>query len=216
MHDILADLAKKRPIFHSEADFQHALAWEMHQRQFEIRLEYRSRSLPEKAYVDIWVSRDQTVTAVELKYKTRALRVTVADEPFDLVNQGAQDIARCDFLKDVARLERLVAQGEVAVGYAIFLTNDPICWNPSARNDTVDALFRLHEGRQVTGKMSWDPKAADGTTKGRKEPIVLTGTYTVTWRDYSEPVAEKYGKFRYLLLRVVGPHRPDDARIAEP
>lgn len=27
--EILSRLAKKRPIFHSEADFQHALAWEV-------------------------------------------------------------------------------------------------------------------------------------------------------------------------------------------
>ena len=40
MHDILTDLAEKRSIFHSEADFQHALAWEMHRREYDIRLEY--------------------------------------------------------------------------------------------------------------------------------------------------------------------------------
>lgn len=27
---VLRDLALKRPIFHSEADFQHAVAWEVH------------------------------------------------------------------------------------------------------------------------------------------------------------------------------------------
>ena len=42
MHGLMGSLAKKRPIFHSEADFQHALAWEIHKTTSgcEIRLEY--------------------------------------------------------------------------------------------------------------------------------------------------------------------------------
>ena len=31
IHQIMADLAKRRPVFHSEADFQHALAWLIHE-----------------------------------------------------------------------------------------------------------------------------------------------------------------------------------------
>jgi hypothetical protein len=30
--EVLAALAKQRPLFHSEADFQHAIAWELHER----------------------------------------------------------------------------------------------------------------------------------------------------------------------------------------
>lgn len=29
IEQVLKELAKKRPVFHSEADFQHALAWEI-------------------------------------------------------------------------------------------------------------------------------------------------------------------------------------------
>jgi hypothetical protein len=43
LRDTLALLSQQRPIFHSEADFQHALAWRFHQTDetARIRLEYR-------------------------------------------------------------------------------------------------------------------------------------------------------------------------------
>ncbi|GIQ70102.1 hypothetical protein DUZ99_18335 [Xylanibacillus composti] len=42
---ILAELAKERPVFSSEADFQHALAWHIHtyDPHAKIRLEYRPK-----------------------------------------------------------------------------------------------------------------------------------------------------------------------------
>lgn len=41
MNKVLSTLSVKRPIFHSEADFQHSLAWEIreHYPESEIRLE---------------------------------------------------------------------------------------------------------------------------------------------------------------------------------
>ena len=39
--EILSALAEQRPVFHSEADFQHAFAWEIHQQlpMASVRLE---------------------------------------------------------------------------------------------------------------------------------------------------------------------------------
>ena len=50
----MAALARVRPLFHSEADFQHALAWLIHQRHSDarIRLEYRVFGL-EPVYLDL-------------------------------------------------------------------------------------------------------------------------------------------------------------------
>ena len=43
MTDILNQLSNDRPIFHSEADFKHALAWKIHETysNLNIRLEKR-------------------------------------------------------------------------------------------------------------------------------------------------------------------------------
>jgi len=80
---LLESLSAKRPLFHSEADFQHALAWEIHL-QFpdaKIRLEYRPAGVSVKMYVDLWVVlADETVWAIELKYKTRGLDIDLNGE----------------------------------------------------------------------------------------------------------------------------------------
>lgn len=61
---------------------------------------------------------------VELKYLVAAFTGVVAGESYELPGQAAQDISRHDVVKDVVRLERLVAEGWADVGCAVTLTND--------------------------------------------------------------------------------------------
>lgn len=105
-------LAAKRPVFHSEADFQHALAWELHERypHCSLRLEYKPPHLNAPIYLDMWVHSSETTLAIELKYKTRAGHLEFEGESFDLLHHGAQPLGRYDFLKDVERLEHVVAE----------------------------------------------------------------------------------------------------------
>jgi hypothetical protein len=198
---IMQQLAAERPVFHSEADFQHALAWHIHRRhpEYKVRLEYRPQELDRKAYVDIWIVGDVTY-AIELKYKTRKLVTNVDGEAFALLNQSAQDIARYDFCKDVSRVESLAEAYPGLVGLSVFLTNDAGYWRRSRRNDTVDIAFRLHEGRELTGSMSWADHAADGTTKDRTNPIHLRGRYHLMWRDYSALEESDGSQFRMLVI----------------
>ena len=205
---VLTKLAEQRPIFHSEADFQHALAWEIHQQwpTCSIWLECKTPYLDDRSHLDIWAFSDNATLAIELKYKTRALRADVDGEIFSLKDQSAQDIGRCDFLKDIHRLEQIVSGCSDIIGYAILLTNDRSYWNPPRRDDTVDAEFRIHEGKTITGKLGWSAETSKGTMEGREEPIVIKGTYRLLWQDYSEPSKESYGKFRYLLVTVDGGH----------
>ena len=88
---------------------------------------------------------DETV-GIELKYKTRAMQVTVSGESFHLLDQSAQDIGRYDTLKYFQRLEQIAATVPGASGFLLLLTNDRSYWTVSNRTDTVDAGFRLHEG----------------------------------------------------------------------
>ena len=201
---ILIALAVQRPIFHSEADFQHAFAWEIHWRlpNASIRLEFPTRPLNKQLVLDIWVAQRDAVLAVELKYKTRALSVYVGDEQFALKDQSAQDIGRYDFIKDLQRLEQIVTDRKSAVGYAVLLTNDSAYWKPPRDSNTVDASFRLHQGRTLRGTLSWSAAASAGTTRSREEPLTLDGTYHVHWESYSQPTNKGYGIFRYLAIKV--------------
>jgi hypothetical protein len=201
---ILVALAKDRPIFHSEADFQHALAWCIHEQlpAVDVRLEYRPSKLSEKTYVDIWVRDAKATCAIELKYKTRKLSVTVNEEPFMLLNQSAQDQARYDFCRDIARLERLQKAYEGLVGFAVFLTNDPSYWRESRRDRTVDGAFRVHENANLEGQLAWAGHASDGTMNGRTGAICLSGSYGMTWLPYSMCDDSRNNEFRMLIAKV--------------
>jgi hypothetical protein len=148
---VLAALAEQRPVFHSEADFQHALAWEVH-RQLPhafVRLERPVKLSTEgkPLHVDIWVERKGEILAIELKYKTKKLRTSERGEEFDLHDHSAEDTGRYDFIKDVWRVESIVANYASATGYAILLTNDPLYWTRSYNTGMGDEEFRIHQGR---------------------------------------------------------------------
>ena len=140
IRELLTGLAESRKVFHSEADFQHALAWHIHQTmpKSQVRLEFPMPVEHRKMYVDIWLPAEKN--AIELKYVTRKSELEDNKETFALLNQGAQDQRRYDFLQDIHRLELMRSTPELCeAGYAVLLTNDPSYWNPPRSRDTVDS-----------------------------------------------------------------------------
>ncbi|MBE7514658.1 MAG: hypothetical protein HS103_17820 [Anaerolineales bacterium] len=202
LHGFMTKLATIRPLFHSEADFQHAFAWHFHELfpTAIVRLEYPV-FIDRWIYLDLWLHTFDMRLAVELKYKTLKLEIAHDNERFQLKNQGAQDLGRYDFLKDVARLEQVSGTNADVQGYAVLLTNDPSYWG-TGRAGTVDTNFRLHHGRSVTGEMTWLPHASDGTMRNRIEAIQLRRDYTVEWNPYSKISPNRGGEFRYLVFKV--------------
>jgi hypothetical protein len=201
IHNILIKALENRSIFHSEADFQHHLAWEINLHSGGskgIRLEY-PLSNHDKAkweYCDILVRNFENI-GIELKYKTKQLSKTVGGERFELKLQGAQDLGRYHFLKDVSRLENWCIQGKINVGYAIILTNDKSYWSPGIKRNANDEDFRLHK-KSITGELSWGPKTTMGTMRGHDEKIILQNNYALDWVDAPEE------GFKYLFLKVTG------------
>lgn len=202
--EVLSVLAKKRPVFHSEADFQHAFAWEIHQKlpTASVRLELPVQAKNKFLHIDVWVAAQGAILAVELKYKTRGLSVKIGDEQYRLRDHSAQDIGRYDFMKDIQRLEQVAVAHQNITGYAILLTNDSAYWVEPANHSTVDANFRIHDGRIVEGVLAWGAKASDGTKKDREQPLELQGKYLLQWVDYSHPSSARYGEFRSMVVKV--------------
>ena len=199
--ELLANLSNRRPLFHAEADFQHALAWEIHETHSnaEIRLEKPSVGRKGRIFLDLWLRLHGTRLGVELKYKTRHLKTTIGEEPYHLRTQGAHDIGRYDFLADVMRIEGLIEAGRIDHGVTIFLTNDRNYWRDTGRTNRIDEMFRVHEGRELSGELSWADHASDGTTQSRERPLQLGGEYVADWIEYSEVEGSR---FRYLLLET--------------
>lgn len=202
---VMRRLKDVRPIFHSEADFQHAFAWEMNRLvpEGQFRLECKRAGLGPRERLDIWIRWPTgQFTAVELKYKKRPLQVEIDNEAYDLTSDAAQDLGRYDFLLDVCRIERIVADHPKTEGFAILLTDDSGYWNGPSGKETIDAAFRLHEGRCVSGLLAWDKRAGAGTTKNREAALSLSGNYTCAWSDYSVVANRPGGQLRYLSVYV--------------
>lgn len=200
----LLSLAKRRPVFHSEADFQHALGHEIQylNPNSNVRLEIPSIFQNKRASIDMTVQFEEKKYYLELKYKTKHATVNIGNEVFSLKNQGAKDHGSYDFLKDIVRVEAFVRELPNSEGFVIILTNDDAYWKGSEKLDAIDKDFHLLEGRELTGKMAWRNHAGVGSVKKREQPIVLVGSYPVRWKNYSKVLAQENGNFQYLCFQV--------------
>ncbi len=203
----LESLARERPLFHSEADFQHALAWTIHAAQpgARVRLERPFTVDGDRINLDLLVELEGDRVAIELKYLTRRHAAVCHGERFELQQQSAHPLRRYDCWKDVARLEALLRAGHATVGYFVALSNDPYYWRPSqSQRDSMDLALRLDEGRVVAGQvLDWSPGTNPKTIANREAALPISGSYALRWADYGAP-AEGSGSFRYLLLTVTG------------
>jgi len=214
IHNIMRGLAEKRPIFHSEADFQFALAWhikDLHIKEkrsdCEVRLEWPPSK--ENMRIDIWLPND--ATAIELKHPLdKAPEICHDGERFKLGNYRSAQ-ARYGFVKDIRRLERMVddERNRVERGFAVLLTNRKRLWKTptSRRKDTRDEKFRIHQGVKLCGTLAWLPESKSSTNE---KPICLQGSYELDWQDFSDLKTldniQIHGgnkiKFRYLAVEV--------------
>ena len=206
IHGLMQELSKSRPIFHSEADFQHALAWQIHETvpDSQIRLEYPFRNDGSTMYLDIWLPTERI--AIELKYFTMKFDWDLNGEIFALKQHAAADLARKGFLQDVERLEGMINTSEhpVKAGHAILLTNAPTLWDESytdKRRIPNDAEYHLNEGREpIRGTLRW---LYNGEPNRKVNPVCLLGCYTTCWKDYLTFPSEKNGGFfRYLAFAM--------------
>src|SRR4051794_15512417 len=98
---VLGSLAWYRPVFHSEADFQFAFAWEA--KTLHPGLEVRLETHPEpnvRLDLELFDPGSRRGVAVELKYMTRLWTGQHGDESFALRNHGAADLRAYDVVKD--------------------------------------------------------------------------------------------------------------------
>lgn len=201
---IMQLLGQYRPLFHSEADFQHAFAWELHHSApgCDVRLEVPVRTGRDAIHLDLLVRSQLGQVAIELKYKTRALTTTLNGEDFKLMNHAAQDLGRYDFFKDLRRVEVFAQAAPDRTGYVIFLTNDSAYWKVPSVLDHGYAEFSMNEGRNISGNLCWGGSTSEGTRRGRQEELAIRGCYSLRWNSYSSLEVKSYGEFRYLCIQA--------------
>ncbi|WP_156673184.1 hypothetical protein [Mycobacterium sp. E3251] len=192
-------LSSRRPVFHSEFDFQFALCDVIARAGVtRIRLE-RMVQLPDspRFEVDIMGCLNGLPMALELKYPKKRFLGKVStdgyDELFNLPSSGADDLDAHAIWKDAARIEKLMAAEIVEAGAVIALSNFEFWDQRKHRQGTQAYDFRLWQGRELEA----------GTVlnftepKGAHSPVELRYSYLCDWHPYSDPLASD---FRYLVL----------------
>lgn len=197
----VAALSQRRPVFWSEADFQHELAVQLAalDPSLQIRLEWPLPGQGIRA-IDILLSKGQQRTAVELKYLTQKYSGLFANEQFELKAQGAQDVRRYDVIKDIQRMEEFCDRFPSARAFVLVLSNDPVYWAGPTAGTNCEA-FSLKQGRVLGGQLTWAEKTGAGTMKSREKPLTLANRYQVNWVQYSL-LSGKYGEFRSTMFDV--------------
>lgn len=198
---LLEKLSERRPLFHSEADFQQELAWQIHADHPEAMVRLETRPFPGRA-LDIAATVDGQRLAIELKYLVRRFEYLSPDgEMFRLQSQAAQDIRRYDVVKDIGRVEEILDARLADVGFVIVLSNDVGYWTKSIQS-TVDSAFRIHQGQVLTGLLGWSTLAGAGTTRGREANIALRSSYPIGWHQFSHLDPKPGGTFRYTMILI--------------
>jgi hypothetical protein len=195
----MAELAMTRPLFHSEFDWQFALAWQLQTDlpAARLRLEQPQPVQP-RLQLDLLLAVDGRRYGIELKYPRNKLTAVIDGEEF-VLSAGAPDSERRAAVRDVMRCEQLVRGGIVDAAATVVLTSLPIWEPPCGDRPVQDAAFRLHEGRVLTGELDWTETTPAGTRGEGIGPLAIAGRYLLTWKDYSSAAGQA---FRYLTVLV--------------
>ncbi len=215
----IKSLSDKRPIFHSEADFQVALAWEIQKGypKANIRLEYPV----DKMNIDIVVFCGEKMIPIELKWLRTDFECCIkgADgengEKFKLALSGADAEVRYDCLKDIERIENISEICDDFVeGYTIWLTNSEKYWESPKNIEKTCKNFTVHHTANIkcNSTLEWSEHTDIKTIK-KHEKISLKNSYTFSWEDYSiiaesdieKKAYHKQNKFKYCITPIKKP-----------
>jgi len=194
MHRVLRKLEEKRPIFHSEADFQYAFSRVLNEMddKAEVRLEYPIRFISDKKNrkidnraLDIWIKNKKI--AIELKYALKKIDFSHKGEAYSLKSSRIHNL-RYSFVKDVSRTEDLVWANKIKKGYAIVISNNRSMWSKGEGGSEMFSLDTI-----LKGKMKWTIETS------KKIPIKLRGEYSMDWKKYSQLDDHR---FRYMALEI--------------
>ena len=213
LHQVLGALSVRHPIFHSEADFQHELAMELHRHDYAVRLEVpiqvNLRNQPVGIQLDLLAINKESgrKTAIELKYITVALEHHIQGETFCLSDNWGTNLSLFDALADLLRVAAVVKEGKADQGFSVFITNAETAWSRNVLNVPIMGReFSIHEGRQLEAgrRLDWSPTTPSVGSVSKKRlapyaPVEIPSSQTCRWSDYSRLTGVGV-KFRYLLL----------------
>lgn len=152
--------------------------------------------------LDLVVRKGNEFLPVELKYKTRSITRRIerfgerlSGEVVVVKNQGAQDLGRYDFWKDIRRVE-LVRKRFLAVknGLAVFVTNDP-SYLKTGRASSNHAALSMAAGVHGRNKQ-W--QNGDSFCAREHPGFEVEADYGIVWQQF----VTEGETFHYCILQV--------------
>jgi hypothetical protein len=249
---IIKTLKKDRKVFHSEDDLKFSIATVIKQKykDADVRLERPmkiammkkadSKKIEKTISIDITVFLEYDVFFLELKYKTKELskefekklvKYMDKDDEYELKDQGACDIGRFLFRKDIYRLEQAIKKlpNSNCKGYFIVITNDPGYTEDISRKTRLGKMYSFHDNKELVAlDPGWNYKQDNGTyvcshkhpkddkhwtcisDRAFKLDLKKDNKYKVEWKryfpeliaNYAETDKEKKEAFRYCIVEV--------------
>lgn len=238
IYEILESFGEDNRIFQNEAQFQHELAIEIANNYLDddtkVILELSSvttvitykngKTRRKKDESDIIIKNSKgEYIVIELKYKTiesNYSRNIYGD--IELSYQGAADLGKYDYLKDIYRIEQFKEPQSVTfsinpvlkkyiAGYAIMLTNENKYWlmsrELSSNNTDMNYCITDNDVIDNSAKLEWQiVEKKDGKEVGngkpfqQRPPLQFRNKYKFKWLDYCD--IENKPKFRYLITSI--------------
>lgn len=202
-------------VYESEAQFQFDLAWLINEKYKDliVKLElvtattYVNNKL-KRIYTDIVVlDNDGEFIAIELKYKTKASEYNGVK----LLNHGATDLGRFDYLWDIHRLELLKEKScknyefneklkKCVKCFAILLTNESKYWRTCENgNNSLYKNFCISEQDEIikNKKLTWHKKNNKSCIDNTWRDVTLKfeNDYRFKWHNFNHD-------FKYVITEI--------------
>ncbi len=214
-NDISNFLEGNRELLFNERDFQMHLATYLRntKKYDDVDVEYyvpyeelENYIWKNELRIDIVVRKGEEYLPVELKYKTKKVAQKISrfgeelkQECEVMKNQGAQDLGKYGFWKDVRRVE-LVRKRFTSIknGIVVFLTNDNY-YLKAGREDSNCIKFSMTEGEHKIDKSWLNPESR--CAKDNKN-FELEKEYSINWQNASFDIENKKHDFYYCIVII--------------
>ena len=216
-NDISSFLERNKELLFNERDFQMHLATYLRntKKYDDVDVEYYvpfaelDNYILEnefRIYIDIVVRKAEEYLPVELKYKTKKVEQKISCFGEELKqkcevmkNQGAQDIGKYGFWKDVSRVELVRKRFKsIKNGIAVFLTNDNY-YLKSGREDSNCIQFSMTEGVHKRDKYWLNPESR--CAKDNKN-FSVEKDYSISWKNVSFYIGSEKHDFYYCIVII--------------
>ncbi len=207
IYKVLKELAKTKPLFCSELEFQFYLAWaikELYGDEYKICIEYPLKNYDGKnRNIDlVLVDSLGFLIPIELKYKTSKIKQLYDGVTYDLKDQSANNLTKYGHWKDISRIEYFRDVGDkFLVGYVITLTNQHCTWQNISNPEKNDYEFALADESFVAGGVkNWTDKTCENF-KNKYPAITIKSDYFLKWHEYSN-FDNRNGLFKCLVTEI--------------